>query len=268
MKEFAKVQAVSRGLLTLGVVAFLVAAGPAEEMERLQGTWNLGNHHHGGRDHKDLAGSWLIKGNAVTITTATARRGTISLDTTKTPGRFEKTDFDYPTVRIRGTFRLDGDTLKLYYPFLRGEPPVDLPDEPARGYVLEVWKRIGEKEPGGLDGSWRRVALLNAGNRVLSLGKAVMVVKGTVYAWASESQRNCTIKIDPSKDPKHLDITFENPPFARGGPSEPWVYRLDGDRLTIWESGIQGRPTEASNAPDSKSNFRVFERLAGKKRGQ
>ncbi len=260
MRVFARVQTAIRGLLTLGIIACLVAAGPAEDMERLQGPWNLVNDHYGARDHKDRVGSWVIKGESVTITMGAAVRGTISLDTTKTPGRFEKTDLDIPTVRIKGTFRVDGDTLKLYRPVLRAEPPVDLPDEPARGYALEVWKRIGEKGPSGLDGSWKQVSYLMSGNRELIMGEPMMVVKGKVYASANENQRRCTIKIDPSKEPKHLDITFEDSPIGRGATTEPWIYRLDGDRLTVWQS-FQGRPTEASDAPDSQSRFQVFERL-------
>jgi uncharacterized protein (TIGR03067 family) len=195
-------------------------------------------------------------------------RGTITLDPTKTPGRFERTIVDVPESKVKGTYRLEGDTLKLYEPMLSGsEPPVDLPEEPARGYELEVWKRAGETGGAGLDGDWKLAAFLMVGKRDISsmMGERVMRIQGGTCQFRSDSLRRCTIKVDPSQSPKHFDMTFEETAL-RGRHTQPRVYRLEGDRLTVWQS-FRGRPTEVSDAADSEAHFQVFERVNGTFRG-
>ncbi len=281
-----RVQTTLRTLLSLGMVLVLTAAGKADERDRLQGVWKLTRDHMAGREHKNVAGTWTIQGDNLTMSYTSTSKGTITLDPSKTPGRFERTIAERPDLKVKGTYRLERDTLKLYSAMLhRTEPPTDLPDEPVLGHQLVVWKRVDGTRGDGLDGEWKEVAFFLVGKRdiINRLGESVMRVRGDTYQIKSVSQRRCTIKIDPTQSPKHLDLTFEADALGekltnrkpRPGNlaaltfeadalgekrTNPRVYRLDGDRLTVWQ-GIQGRPTEVSDAADSDNHFEVFERV-------
>ena len=262
MRVPLRVRMTLRTSVSIGMVMLLMAAGNADDMDRLQGVWGLTNNHWGGRDHKNGAGTWTIQGDNLTMAYTSTSHGTITLDPARTPGRFERTAAEFPDVKVRGTYRLEGDTLRLYSAMLpRFEPPADLPDEPARGYELEVWKRVDGTRGDGFDGEWKRVAFSLAGKRDVSsmMGEAVMRVRGDTYQITSAARRRCTIKVDPTRSPKHIDLTFEADAL-RGRHTEARVYRLDGDKLMVWQSA-QGRPAEASDAADSKGHFEVFERV-------
>ena len=286
MRMSFRVRMTLRASISLGVVLLLGAAGNADERDRLQGVWKLTKAHMAGRDNKNVAATWTIQGDNLTIAHTSTSQGTITLDPSKTPGRFEWTVPGHPDRKVRGTYRLEGDTLKLYSALLRlNEPPTDLPDEPVLGHQLVVWKRVDGTRGDGLDGEWKRVAFILADKRdiISRLGETVMRVRGDTYQIKSTSQRRGTIKIDPTQSPKHLDLTFEADALGekltnskpRPGNlaaltfeadalgeklTNPRVYRLDGDRLTVWQ-GIQGRPTEVSDAADSENHFEVFERV-------
>jgi uncharacterized protein (TIGR03067 family) len=247
--------------LSVGVVALLVAAGPANDLDSLQGAWKLSKDHWGIRgDVNGLTGTWTIQGNGMIWAFTTATRGTIRFDSTKDPGRFER---NFADTTVKGTYRLEGDTLKIYRPTIatRHAPPVDLPEEPARGYELEIWKRLDKSKGEGVDGDWRRTAYLLAGGRNLisMTGDTKMHIKGDLWESRAEDQRQCSFRIDPTKAPKHLDVTFGGTAL-RGPHTEPWVYKLEGDRLTVWQP-LRTRPTSVSDAADSKDHFWVFDKL-------
>jgi uncharacterized protein (TIGR03067 family) len=260
--------------LAAAAVACSVAAGPAEEMDRLQGSWKLVREHMwSSGDRKVGVGTWVINGNTLTQEYSDTTVGTIKLDPTHMPGRFERTrvtNGNEPGSKFVGTYRLEGDTLKFYMASMsRDEPPTDFPEGPASGHHLEVWKRVGRPTGDGLDGEWKAVATYVFGMKNIQLPKQekIMNVRGGDYRTQIHSRwDNLIIKIDPSKDPKQIDITYVDDPFLNMSThTSRCVYWLDGDRLTVWEGtvweGIGKRPTEADDGPDSRQRFRVFEKV-------
>jgi uncharacterized protein (TIGR03067 family) len=252
----------TRSLVAAGVAILLIAAGPGDDLDRLQGSWKLVREHSGSKDYKNVTSVWIITGNSLTMRLASSDRGTIKLDPTKKPGRFEMAGADYPDAKVVGTYSLERDTLKLYTRMTsRVEPPTDLPDEPARGYELVTWKRVRpEGNPEGIDGEWRQVSFLVAArpNLTSRFGEVRIKFRGNSYERRYASERRCEISLDPSKDPKHIDLKFEAD-VLRGKHTEPQVYRLDGDCLTVWQ-GLHARPAVASDAPESPQHYQVFER--------
>jgi uncharacterized protein (TIGR03067 family) len=239
--------------------ALTSAARAADDLDRLQGTWRCVNRHIGRRDHKDVSVTWVIDGRSLTTEFLAAFGGTIALDKRKTPWRFTFTVDTAPGVQRTGTCRVEGKTLTRYYGQLSTYPPPDdLPARPARGYVLEVWERTSAAAD-GLEGEWELRSVTTGALPNFHTGEDVMVVEGARYRRRTRSCERATIAVDATQDPKHLDITFLDDPVL-GRHTAPWVYRLDGDRLTAWESTSSRRPTEVSEAPDSPQSYWVFEK--------
>lgn len=94
------------------------------------------------------------------------------------------------------------------------------------------------------------------------INNTTIKIRGTDYHGQVSGKRDrITIEIDPSKVPKRLDLTYEDDsPLNRGRYTSHSVYRLDGDRLTVWDASLE-LPSEPNDAVDSPQRFQVFEKV-------
>jgi uncharacterized protein (TIGR03067 family) len=105
-----------------------------------------------------------------------------------------------------------------------------------------------------LQGEWTMVSLEENGRKVSD--KLVKQYKLTIkenqwiVSLSGGQGRKMTFKIDPSKDPKTMDLTIrvqDRETISRG------IYKLEGDTLTVrrtTETGDVERPQEFSTTPE------------------
>jgi clostripain len=132
--------------------------------------------------------------------------------------------------------------------------------------LLELWFNVAdeksvvnaadaEREFEKLQGEWTMVSLEQRGRK--SREEAVKLMKLTVKGdqWivtrqGQDGEQKYTIKIDPSQNPKTLDLVTNagNREFASLG-----IYKLEGDTITLCrttEAGDIGRPSEFKTTPE------------------
>jgi uncharacterized protein (TIGR03067 family) len=115
----------------------------------------------------------------------------------------------------------------------------------------------GDKELEKLQGDWTMVSRELNGRKIpdeVAINK--LTIKGD--QWILTPGATASIKIDGSKDPKWIDLTF-----PRGtGTASPGIYKLEGDTLTICRvlAGKGERPKDFKS-PEAGGNLVVYKRV-------
>ena len=109
-----------------------------------------------------------------------------------------------------------------------------------------------KKELEKLQGEWTMVSLESRGEKVPeeTVKQYRLTIKGDQWTVSSDMGTNeATFKIDPSKDPKTIDLTFKRADEAI--PSRG-IYKLEGDTLTLCRTvGDRERPKEFKTTADA-----------------
>jgi uncharacterized protein (TIGR03067 family) len=92
------------------------------------------------------------------------------------------------------------------------------------------------KEKEGIQGTWTAIALIDNGREESKddVKRLKLTIQGDkyVYAYAGvERTFAAAYKIDPTKNPKEMDVTFEEGPEK--GNTMLAIYSLEGDELRI-----------------------------------
>jgi uncharacterized protein (TIGR03067 family) len=120
--------------------------------------------------------------------------------------------------------------------------------------------RIDEakRELSRMQGTWTMEALEVNGEEVPAkkLMGTTLTIKGDKYVVkVKDNSYETTIKLDPSKDPKHIDTYFPNgtelPKLSKG------VYELDGDTLKICRHQTPGEDRPAQIGSWANTNLFV-----------
>lgn len=122
--------------------------------------------------------------------------------------------------------------------------------EPAGGRDLEQ-----------LQGAWKMVSHLFNGEPDEGLKDVVRIVEGDKFIIKRGEQvlRGGTMKLDPTRKPKWIDIVFTEGPEK--GRTRRGIYVLEGDRQTICYGELdKDRPTEFLSERGSGHRLVVFER--------
>jgi uncharacterized protein (TIGR03067 family) len=119
-----------------------------------------------------------------------------------------------------------------------------------------------KKELEKFQGKWAMVSLTLDGGKFEDNVKQFMVVKGTKsIAMENDMERGSgTIKIDPTKNPPHYDITYDSGP-AKGMKAQG-IYKIEDDKITIVVARPgKERPTKLASEPGSGTMMFVFKKV-------
>lgn len=233
-----------------------------DERDALQGRWHRVAQYVGAGEIKGRDCEWAIEGDDLTIVETITGRGAIKFDPTTRPGRFERTASDMPADPLRGVYRHEGNRLTICSALLpqATEPPIDFPAPTDRRFVTDIWERRGGAGGDGLDGTWALVERWAGGGRLAGpdVAGTTMAIRGPAYSTRNHQVRHARITLDGRTDPKAIDITYLDGSLE--GRTNPWVYRLEGGRLSVY-SGRAGRPVRVPDRPIEGISAQIFEKV-------
>jgi uncharacterized protein (TIGR03067 family) len=124
-----------------------------------------------------------------------------------------------------------------------------------------------DKEARRLDGTWRFLSLKSDGEDAPEevIGKWRWVIRDRVLTipGPGNGEGKSSLKIDPSKSPKAIDITGVDGPGK--GETVECIYKIEGERLTIClpggKGGSPGRPRPEEFSGGESMSLVVLERV-------
>jgi uncharacterized protein (TIGR03067 family) len=134
----------------------------------------------------------------------------------------------------------------------KGTAPVGK-EEPAKTISEEAKKELGK-----LEGKWQFKDFLLDGKKI-DFGATWQFKGETVVETIGVPRRSGTVKVEPGKNPKEIDVNFTK---SNGGQTGLFrgVYELDGDKLTLCLGTGGNRPEKLESTAESKSMLIVFQR--------
>ncbi|HKI34211.1 MAG TPA: TIGR03067 domain-containing protein [Gemmataceae bacterium] len=124
------------------------------------------------------------------------------------------------------------------------------------------------KELKALEGDWKVVGLEEGGRKASEDDVKAMrwTFRGSEMQGMNPGEKagdKCKVKIDPSKGPKHIDLTTLEGELK--GKTLEGIYKLEDDRLTIClrdeKAPEKGRPTEFTAEKGSSQGVITLERV-------
>jgi uncharacterized protein (TIGR03067 family) len=122
--------------------------------------------------------------------------------------------------------------------------------------------RDARKELEKLQGEWVGVSVEEKGKKIPgeSAKKLKLTIKGEKWLvrFGDKQVGDATFKIDPSKDPKRIDMTFK----VEGDDLDSYgIYKLDGDTLTLRRAGDKAERPKEFKGKNDRYNFEVWKRV-------
>jgi uncharacterized protein (TIGR03067 family) len=119
-----------------------------------------------------------------------------------------------------------------------------------------------KKELNKLQGTWQMVSHEVDGKPDTALKGAMRFVEGDKFTIKKDDKvmRAATMKLDPTKKPKWIDITFTDGPEK--GKTRLGIYALEGDTQKICYGDLdKERPTEFVSKPGTGHRLVVFKKV-------
>jgi len=250
------------------------------DLDQLQGTWTILTLEIDGVEMPAGApgGSKIaVKGDQfTTISMGAEYRGTIALDSAKSPKTF---DLKFTTGPEKGNtslgiYELDKDSWKICLTVAGHTRPLTFATKPGSSHALETLRRDTDtpkaKPPAAdvqfepvaeLQGEWRLVSLALNGApidpRSVPYGKRVVKGDEMTVTFGKEVVTKAKMAADPASHPKTMDYVHIGGMLA--GQSQQGIYELQGETLKICSSPPgQSRPTEFTAAPENKRTLAVW----------
>lgn len=273
--------------VTIGLGAWLatpaLAADKAAEVEaeraRFRGTWQLVSAVSDGvKTPDDVAAKVrvVIAGSKHSVylgDKVLAHDVGWEIDPTTEPRSTTDTINDGPDKgkRIRGIYRLEGDTLTSCVGPIDGPRPVEFAAKAGSGQTLRVFRRVKDDaakaeaiqaEHKRFEGTWKFVSMEIAGKVIpeADMKDSRLVFEADRFRSLGREEAPGRYAIDPTARPKTIDIAVEV------GPGRTMkilgIYELEGDTYRIC-SAMPGkpRPTEFSAKAGSAQGLTVMSRV-------
>ncbi len=254
------------------------AAGDAKEkaVKELQGDWRVIRTERDGHVMSDVPSdaSVNIEGDEMKRLGPEGRAGKFKLDPGKTPAEINVTYTGGPDKgkTVAGIYSLKERrlTICIFEPSAAAAPrPKEFKTQPNDHLVLVVFERVADAAPPkekavkDLQGDWRPLRAERNGQRESNIpSTASIVVNGDRFE-LSGPHDVCKLKLDSSKTPAEIDITFMSGPDK--GKTILGIYSLKEGRLTIClpppSDPSAPRPNEFKTKPNDNLELLVLERV-------
>ncbi len=251
-----------------------------QELTRLRGRWLLVSSETDGKAMpEEQARKFQV---TIAGTTHTVRFGDkvvtenvlFEIDPTVSPKRTTDTldDGPYRGKKIRGIYKVEGDTLTSCVSPLEKEAPPEFSAKAGTGRTLRVFKRLSdpseskqatiELERKKFEGTWSLASIVSQGDPVpaSSFRGDRLILKGERFVSRSGGEVvEGTFSIDPTMVPKTIDVTVT----GKDGGTKKYVgiYTLDDETYTVC-IGMEGkpRPTVFESKAGDGAIFEVLKR--------
>jgi uncharacterized protein (TIGR03067 family) len=123
-----------------------------------------------------------------------------------------------------------------------------------------------KKDEERIQGTWTVVSHEMVGKKTpaadLKAWPKWIIKDGTITANDGKKKQVIPYKLDPSKEPKAIDLTMELPIDGKGKKTYPYIYELDGDTLKLcWsEKAPDHRPTKFAGDEKSGQAMMILKR--------
>jgi uncharacterized protein (TIGR03067 family) len=203
-------------------------------------------------------------------------RGTLKVDPTQVPMSYDPVVHlgGGKTLSFPGIYQQEGDTLKICLP-LRGKVrPTGFDSKPDSGLMIQVFERETKSTAEALlgaarlelAGTWQAVTYALDG--VKASDEDMKKVKLTFDRDGKTEASNegkvfiaSTTKIDPTKEPMTIDISFTQ--GSQKGQTSLGIYKIDGNVLTICRASPGSpRPTEFASQRGSRHTLMTYKKEA------
>jgi uncharacterized protein (TIGR03067 family) len=256
----------------------------AEDLTRLQGTWQLIFAKSDGKKTPEAQVKQIrviIENDHHTVMfgdQVVVHKVKFTLDPTTSPKSTEDTLEQAPHKgkKIRGIYRVDGDSLTSCVGPIDGPRPTEFASMPGSGWTLRRYRRVkpvtdaahvgsedaNDKEYKAFEGTWRFVSLEMGGKALPAetFKAARLICKGREFTSidSGETSRG-TYSVDVTQSPKTIDATFTDGPSK--GHVLRGIYELKGDIYKVCMSlPGEARPNTFESKPGSRHVLEVLQR--------
>jgi uncharacterized protein (TIGR03067 family) len=252
-----------------------------QDLDRLQGTWNIVSLEMDGRKMPCGGAQIVVRGNRfTTIAMGAAYDGTVVVHQTTAPKSFDLHFEEGPEKgnTSLGIYELDGDTWKICLTTRGSGRPKEFAAPPGTGIALESLQRataahvadapvapVAEAASGlvmgefsyDVVGEWTPVSLVRDGQPLdkatLKHGRRIATADEVTVKFGSQVVVQAKYAVDRSPTPMTMDY------FLAGGKTQHGIWVLEGKRLTTcFGAPGQPRPTEFASTPGDGRTLTVW----------
>jgi len=257
-----------------------------DELEKLQGTWNIVTLEMDGSkmDADAFTGSKIIVKGArfTTVAMGATYEGRLKLDLTKTPKTIDLLFTEGPEKgnTSLAIYELNRDTWRMCLTLRGDQRPSKFATAPGSGLALETLRRekawakpsaepgVSAAPPGEpipeLEGEWAMLACTRDGHPLdkSMMNSAKRVTRGhdTTLFFGQQVFMKAQITIDRSQAPTAIDYLLT---YGQGsGKTQYGIYQIEGDTLKIgFSSPGDSRPADFTTTPGDGRTVTAWRRI-------
>jgi uncharacterized protein (TIGR03067 family) len=248
------------------------------DLDRLQGNWNITALEIEGQQMPSTGSRIIINGDRFTTVAMGAEYGgTIEIDTSKKPKRFDLTFTEGPEMgnRSLGIYELEGDTWRICLGLTGKTRPRKFATAPGSGHALETLSRGTAEEEAPevpapataadsvdeMSGEWQMVSCIRDGYTLepmlVKSGRRIGRGGETTTMFGKQVFMKARYTLDATQNPKTIDYAITD--GASKGKTQYGIYEMDGELLRICYAGPgKSRPTDFTSATGDGKTVTVW----------